>query len=178
MRKFKNSKLGKIITAVFCVAVLSCTIVVYIGERVKIHGASMETILKDGDSVIIDKVSYRFTDPERYDIIIFPSKELQNEILIKRIIALPGEKIQIKNGHVYIDDKLLDSDTYSRELTNFAGSADEGFTLGADEYFCLGDNRQNSVDSRYDTVGCIKKSDIIGKAVFRVFPLKNFGTIK
>ena len=65
MRKFKNSKLGKIITAVFCVAVLSCTIVVYIGERVKIHGASMETILKDGDSVIIDKVSYRFTDPER-----------------------------------------------------------------------------------------------------------------
>lgn len=178
MKQLTNSSLKQFFFALICVALISGLILVYIGERARVNGASMETTLKDGDSVMVDKISYRFSEPERFDIIVFKADGLNDELFIKRIIALPGETIQIKNGHIYINDKLLKSDTYSRELTHYAGIADESITLQDDEYFCLGDNRNNSIDSRYETVGCVKKDEIIGKAFFRVLPLKEIGTIK
>ena len=113
----------------------------------------MDTTLANGQNLVMDKLSYRFHDPERYDIIIFPGPEEfgQHPYYIKRIIGMPGETVQIKDGKVYINDKELKSDVYGiTDYIDYPGIAEEPITLGDDEYFCLGDNRPVSQDSRYE----------------------------
>ena len=157
------------------VIVICFLIVTYVGRRTLVHGSSMDPTLQDGDSVWVNMLAYRFSDPERYDIIVFPYSDDVN--YIKRIIGLPGETIQINsNGDILINGKILqEPKQFARMVTS--GVAIEPITLGPDEYFVLGDNRVNSKDSRYPEVGNIKRERIIGKAVFRLTPLKNFGKI-
>ncbi|MDO4454480.1 MAG: signal peptidase I [Eubacteriales bacterium] len=154
-------------------------IVEFVGQRTKVDGRSMEPMLQDGDQLIVDKISYRFRDPERFDIIIFPyhgdgSKKVY---YIKRIIGLPGETVQIVDGKIYIDGEVLEED-YGKEVMEEAGRASQPIVLGDDEYFVLGDNRNNSKDSRVESVGNIKRSDIIGRAWVRIFPFDTFGVLK
>ena len=150
-------------------------IVTFVGRRTSVNGDSMNPTLQSGDSVWVNMLGYKFSDPERYDIIVFPYEE--NVHYIKRIIGLPGETVQItKTGDILINGKVLQEPKQFDRMTN-AGVAAEPITLGPDEYFVLGDNRTNSRDSRYADVGKIKRDKIIGKAVFRLTPLKKFGKI-
>ncbi|MCI9527602.1 MAG: signal peptidase I [Lachnospiraceae bacterium] len=160
------------------VFLLTYLVIHYVGQRTQVSGSSMEATLSDGDNLIVDKISYRFHDPERYDIIVFPYKYEKNTFYIKRIIGLPGETVQIDGqGNIYVDGEVLD-ESYGREVILDPGEAEEPITLEDDEYFVLGDNRNASSDSRDPSVGKILGEDIIGRAWVRIFPFNKIGFIK
>jgi signal peptidase I len=181
MSNESNYTLKDILGLILYVAVvlLICFfIITYVGQRTRVSGHSMEPTLSDGDNLIVDKISYRFHDPERFDIIIFPYQYEEDTYYIKRIIGLPGETVWINtNGDIYIDGVLLE-ESYGLERMSYAGLAASPITLGEDEYFVLGDNRNNSTDSRFDVVGPIKRDDIIGKAWVRIYPFDKMTVIK
>ena len=152
-------------------------VVTFVGQRTQVSGESMETTLSNWDHLIVDKISYRFIDPERYDIVVFPYRLEENTYYIKRIIGLPGETVQIVDGYVYINGVQLD-EHYGNEIMEKPGIAAEPVTLGEDEYFVLGDNRNNSQDSRTASVGVIHRDEILGRAWVRIWPLSDFGVIK
>ncbi len=157
---------------------LTYLILTYVGQRTRVSGHSMETTLSDGDNLIVDKLSYRFGDPKRYDIIVFPYKYKENTYYIKRIIGLPGETVQVTDGYAYIDGELLESDVYGAEIMDNSGIAGEPLTLDEDEYFVLGDNRNNSSDSRDPSVGILTRDDLLGRAWIRIYPFDKMGVIK
>ncbi len=160
---------------VFCAAYF---IVTYVGQRTQVSGSSMETTLSDGDHLIVDKISYRFENPERFDIIVFPFQYDTDTYYIKRIIGMPGETVQIDDsGNIYIDGELLE-EAYGREVIQNPGRASDPILLGVDEYFVMGDNRNNSSDSRDPSVGNIHRKDIIGRAFIRIWPSSKFGILK
>jgi len=163
-------------TSVYLLVVLLITylIVNFVGQRTEVVGSSMESTLSDGDNLIVDKITYRFCDPERYDIIVFPFQYEKNTYYIKRIIGLPGETVKIdQDGVIYINGKEL-TEYYGREVIADPGAAANEITLGRDEYFVMGDNRNNSTDSRDPSVGNIRKKDILGRAWLRIWPLYEF----
>ena len=159
------------------VVILSLGIITFIGQRTKVSGHSMETTLSDGDNLIVDKISYRFRDPERFEIIVFPFQYEEHTYYIKRIIGLPGETVQVIDGYVYINGEVLD-ENYGLEVMDDPGIAAEPITLGEDEYFVLGDNRNHSSDSRDPSVGVLHRDDIMGRAWIRIWPFDKFGVIK
>ncbi len=164
--------------AVVCLTVF--LLLHYVGQRTVVRGDSMENTLVNGENLIMDKISYRFSDPKRFDIVIFPGPEEFGEhpYYIKRIIGLPGETVQIKDGLVYIDGGVLTEDVYG--ITDYIEEAHDAarpITLGEDEYFCLGDNRPVSFDSRYPEVGPVTRSEIIGKVWIRIWPFSKFGSV-
>lgn len=146
-----------------------------------VKGASMEPNFHDHEYLIIDEISYRFKEPLRGDIIVFRYPRNPQEYFIKRIIALPGEKIQIKDGQVtiYNDTKIngviLEED-YLEEGTKTYGLTDNIITLSDDEYYVLGDNRNASKDSR--SFGAVNESFIIGKVLLRGWPFNKFNVFK
>lgn len=160
---------------VYVLIILSITYIVlgFVEQRTYVDGNSMFDTLSDGDSVFVDKVSYRFKNPERFDIVIFKFLYTDDTYYIKRLIGLPGETVQIIDGKVYINNELLEDDVYGYEIMNEAGIAEAPVTLGDDEYFVLGDNRNGSTDSRRSVVGKVHRDQIIGKAFMRIWPLKN-----
>ena len=151
----------------------------YVAFQSTVEGISMQPVLENNDSIIIDKFSYKIDSPKRYDIVVFPIEDTDTDgkkrYFIKRIIGLPGETVYIDDGSVYINGSLLKSEKYGKEFMKEAGTASEPQTLASDEYFVLGDNRNMSTDSRSETVGLVRKEDITGKAVFRIWPFKKFG---
>ena len=160
------------------VFVITYLVITYVGQRTEVIGTSMEYTLSDGDNLIVDKISYRFHDPERFDIIVFPYQYNEDTYYIKRIIGLPGETVQIDdNGTIYIDGKEL-KESYGREIIKNPGTAAEPIKLGEGEYFVLGDNRNASSDSRDPSVGIIKRDEIVGRAWLRIYPFSKFGFIK
>ena len=160
---------------VLCAAYL---IITYVGQRTQVSGSSMETTLSDGDNLLVDKITYRFSDPKRFDIIVFPFQYDADTYYIKRIIGMPGETVQIDyDGNIYIDGEILE-ESYGREVIQNPGRAAEPITLGEDEYFVMGDNRNNSSDSRDPSVGNIHRKDIIGRAWVRIWPFSEFGVLK
>lgn len=159
------------------VLAITFIVVTFVGQRTEVNGMSMFPTLTDGDNLIVEKISYRINEPERFDIIVFPYPGDEKVHYIKRIIGLPGETVQITNGDIYIDGEILEEDYGYEPMTN-AGMASDPVVLSDDEYFVLGDNRNNSQDSRYGVVGNIKREDIVGKAWMRIWPLKSFGVLK
>ena len=140
---------------------LTWLIITFVGQRTSVSGHSMETTLQDGDQLIVDKISYRFRDPKRYDIIVFPYQYEENVYYIKRIIGLPGETVQVKDGYVYINGEKLESDIYGKEVMQSAGN-----------------NRNNSSDSRDPSVGILKRKDLLGRAWVRIYPFDKVGVIR
>lgn len=160
------------------VFLVSLFIITFVGQRTVVEGPSMQSTLNSGDNLIVDKLTYRFSEPKRFDIIVFP--HAKHEYYIKRIIGLPGETVYIsENGDIYINEQKLE-ENFGKEVIeeNRRGLAAEPIVLGEDEYFVLGDNRNHSSDSRFADVGNIKRKNIIGKAWVRIFPFNEFGLIK
>lgn len=168
--------LGFLIYVAVVVGITFC-IITFVGQRTYVSGSSMENTLSHGDNLIVDKLSYRFRDPERFDIIVFPFRYAAKTYYIKRIIGLPGETVQIQDGDIYIDGEIL-NESYGREVMKNAGLAADPITLGEDEYFVLGDNRNDSTDSRDPSVGVIHRDEIIGRAWVRIWPLSEIGVLK
>ena len=169
-------------TAIYLLCVLGAVwlVITFVGQRTEVEGASMENTLHNGDNLIVDKLSYRFHDPERFDIIVFPFQFQDNTYYIKRIIGLPGETVQIMDdGSIYINGEKLE-ENYGMEVIKpeTIGRAAEPIELGDDEYFVMGDIRNNSSDSRTDMVGNIKRENIIGKAWLRIWPVSDFGVLQ
>lgn len=161
--------------AFFLVAIL----IQFVVQRDVVDGESMMNTLQDEDNILVDKLTYQFSDPERFDIVLFPYGEGDEELcFIKRVIGLPGETVQIsRSGDIFIDGEYLDEDYGMEEIQQDKRYlAADGYTLQEDEYFVMGDNRNNSYDSRQ--IGGIKREDIIGRAVFRIYPLKSIGLVK
>ena len=157
----------------------------------KIPSESMENTIMTGDRIFGFRLAYGFNmnvfgneisrkwkDPERFDIIVFPYQYEENTYYIKRIIGLPGETVQVVDGYVYINGSRLESDIYGNELMDDPMAASQPITLGEDEYFVLGDNRNHSQDSRDPSVGEVKKDTIMGKAWVRIYPFGKMGVIR
>lgn len=190
---FAKELLGNIIyVAVICLVVY--LILHFVGQRTEVNGDSMDNTLADGQSLIMDKFSYHFHDPERFDIVIFPGPEemivepgpidrllhrkSRSPYFIKRVIGLPGETIQIIDGKVHINGEELKEDVYGiTDYIDEPGIAAQPLTLGENEYFCMGDNRPVSYDSRYEAVGPVERSEFVGKVWIRIWPLSKFGKV-
>ena len=157
---------------------LTYLIITYVGQRTRVSGQSMETTLSNGDNLIVDKISYRFKEPKRFDIIVFPYRYEENTYYIKRIIGLPGETVQVIDGYTYIDGEQLTTDIYGAEVMEDSGIAEDPITLGENEYFVLGDNRNHSSDSRDPSVGVLRRDELLGKAWVRIYPFSKAGIIK
>lgn len=175
----RHPLLRTILSVLVCITValiLSLLITKYVAHHTSVEGSSMEPTLFNGDQLIVEKFSYYFHDPERYDVIVFPFSE--NVSYIKRIIGLPGDIIQIKNGVVYLNGEIMDEHYGKEEWIREPGLAEEEIVLNEDEYFVLGDNRNASVDSRKEEVGVIKRSQIQGKAWVRFYPFDEMSTVE
>lgn len=175
MKEFFNTGLYLLI-----VLLITYLVITFVGQRTEVEGESMEATLSDGDNLIVDKLTYKFNDPKRFDIIVFPFKYQENTYYIKRIIGMPGETVQIdEGGNIYIDGEIL-SESYGREIIKpeHLGIAGQPITLGEDEYFVMGDNRNNSSDSRMEIIGNIHREDIVGRAWLRIWPFSKFGILK
>ncbi len=148
----------------------------FVGNRVSVDGTSMNMTLNDHDQLVEDRFTYTFLrEPKRFEIVIFKLKNDPSTSYIKRIIGLPGETVQIINSVIYINGQELKED-YGQGVYFLAGAAAEPIKLGENEYFVLGDNRNNSIDSRY-AVGKVNRSQITGRAIFRLWPLSSFGSV-
>lgn len=168
-----------IITYVGIAFFLVAIIIQFVVQRDVVDGESMRNTLQDEDSILVDKLTYQFSDPKRFDIVLFPYGEGDQELcFIKRVIGLPGETVQIsRSGDIFINGEYLDENYGLEEIQpDKRYMAADGYTLKDDEYFVMGDNRNNSYDSRQ--IGGVKRDDIIGRAIFRIYPLKSIGVVK
>ena len=171
--------IGELLLYILIIIVAVWLMITFVGQRTEVSGPSMYATLEDGDHLWIDKLSYRFSKPKRFDIVVFPYHD-NSVYYIKRIIGLPGEKVRIgEDGTIYINGSPLEEDYgYETIASNMIGRANKDIFLKEDEYFVLGDNRNDSKDSRFKEVGNIHKDELEGKAVFRLWPLSKFGRVK
>jgi len=147
------------------------------GMRVTMVGNSMESTVSDGSQILVNRFIYNVKSPKSGDVIVFlPNGNEKSHYYVKRVIGVPGDKVQIKSGLLYVNGELYD--TEDTDTIKNAGVAEEEITVGEDEYFVLGDNRNSSEDSRYANIGNIKKEYIKGKAWFVVRPFKKMGRIR
>lgn len=203
----KRSRLRELLLTLFLcmvVSLVTAAFLQYVIRPIKILGPSMMDTLQDGDIVLLNKVTTRFLEPQRYDIIVFRPDtgrfseygvrmEEENVSFVKRIIGLPGEVVYIDpDGRIhiaesfcdgeFINDYVLEENFGKEEITNCErlhyATEDNPAILGEDEYFVMGDNRNNSTDSRKVYVGPIRRSQIEGIVIFRLFPLKGFGKLE
>lgn len=179
----KDSSVVKIMGQIrgFLVTLLVVIVVVFlvntfVGRIVKVEGHSMDPTLNHGQTLILDSLTYKFSDPKRFDIVVFPHN---NKFFIKRIIGLPNETVQIIDGKFYINGEKLEGDNFSSEPISkpMYGQAANKVVLGHDEYFCVGDNRNHSGDSRTKEVGNIHRYEFTGRAIYRIFPFKERGSL-
>ncbi len=167
MAKKETSKLNKFIKewlpyiAVIIVVIL---IKIFIITPIRVNGSSMDKTLKNGDIMILNIIGYKFNDIKRFDIVVVNE---EHEPLIKRVIGLPGETVEYKNNELYINGKHVEDKYPSTETDDFYYTVPEG------EYFVLGDNRNNSMDSRM--LGSFEKKRIVGKTSLIIFPFNRIG---
>ena len=154
---------------------LAFTIVYFVGLRTSAVGQSMAGTIYNGDTILVNRFVYLVSDPKPNDIIVFrPNGNEKSHYYVRRVIAVPGDKVIIKNGAVYVNGKLYNETTDVASIED-AGLAVDEIELKEDEYFVLGDNRNNSEDSRYANIGNIKKEYIVGKAWFRIGSIGDMG---
>ena len=165
----------KTIIDVIVILILALFISRYVGGPFKITGHSMEPTLTAGDRVLVDRISNNIRSIKRFELILFTIDEKDSTQYVKRVIGLPGETIQIKDGLVYINDKKIDMGNLDKVLQ--PGLAKHPITLGKDEYFVLGDNSTGSEDSRYLNIGNISRKQIKGIVWLRFYPFSKIGKI-
>lgn len=163
----------------YAVLIFVCIYIIpnYVLQRTIVDGISMEDTLKDKDQLYVEKISYHFDALKRFDVIVFyPYGRDCDDYYVKRIIGLPGEKVQIIGSNIYINDQILE-ENYGKESIENPGRASEPIYLADDEYFVMGDNRNRSKDSRSPEVGNVKKENIGGRVILRIYPFNRFGLI-
>jgi signal peptidase I len=168
-------------TVLYFIVILIVVLLIqrFVVQPVEVDGSSMEATLGNGNHLLLEKVSYWFGDPKRFDVIVFQPYETDDEMYyIKRVIGLPNETVQIIGNIIYIDGEPLSENFGKENVIRYAGIASEPIKLGKDDYFVLGDNRNNSRDSRDETVGKVKRESILGKAWCRIWPINKFGFIR
>ena len=145
------------------------------GTQIRITGQSMTPELRSEDVVLMKRLSYDLGSPKRFDVVVFEREDKKPNV--KRVIGLPGETVQIKNGQIYIDDKPLEADKGLGQVS-LAGLAENPVVLEEDEYFLLGDNRDSSEDSRFVKIGNVKRRQIRGKVWLRLIPFIDFKLVE
>lgn len=169
-RKKAKGRMIKILVWVFVLALaiaLAWAITEYAIEITNVVDNSMEITLNRDDRILVNKLAYSRNNPERFDVVVFTKSGKEHSYYsVKRIIGLPGETVQIKDGCVYINGTVLDEAMLTEPIA-LGGLATEELILDEDEYFVLGDNRNNSEDSRFANVGCVVMDEIVGKAWLR-----------
>ena len=154
---------------------IGCVLVWYFGYSLSNVGQSMEPTIYSGDTVLVNRLVYLVTDPDYGDLIVFkPNGNENSPYYIKRVVGVPGDTVTIESGRVFVNGELLDEDIITESMED-AGLAEEGVTLGEGEYFVLGDNRNNSEDSRSADIGNVSIDDILGQAWFIISPRERFG---
>lgn len=163
-------------TSEILLAVLVAFVFVYfLGLRTSVVGQSMAGTLKGGNEILVNRFVYKVTNPKPNDIIVFlPNGNEKAHYYVKRVVAVPGDRVQIESGILYVNGEPFAEETDVAPMED-PGMAAEEILLGDNEFFVLGDNRNNSEDSRYANIGTIKKEYIIGKAWLRVVPWSDFG---
>ena len=158
--------------------VLAAMVGIMLFQTVTMQESSMEPTIAVGDRFFINRVVYKFSSPKRGDLIVFRTNASDDAALhIRRVIGLPGETIQISGGRILIDGEAYKEGKDFPMISN-PGLASSSITLESGEYFVLGDNRNNSIDSRWSDVGNVSREDIVGKVALRIYPFKKFGFIK
>lgn len=160
------------------VSIVLAMVITIVVQPTTVSGESMYPTLKDNDYLFINKLTYEVEGPKRGDIIVFKTeliddKSSKKKSLVKRVIALPGEHIVIKNNEVYIDDELL-NESYIKGVYT---SGDIDIIVPENNIFIMGDNRENSLDSRDDRIGTISLDDVVGKVSMRVYPFDKIGSV-
>lgn len=152
--------------------------VYFFGFRVSVIGSSMSPTLENGEKVLANRFIYKLFDPKQNDLIVFqPNGNEKSHYYVKRVIAVPGDTVQIKDGAIYVNGELF-ADAVETEAIENAMLAQNEIFVGEDEYFVLGDNRNNSEDSRYASIGNVKKDYITGQAWMIVSPWDRIGLLK
>ncbi|MBQ0042617.1 MAG: signal peptidase I [Lachnospiraceae bacterium] len=152
-----------VVLAVFIAGVLAYCL----GTRTSVIGDSMEPVLYNGQEILINRVKYSFAKPERGDVIVFlPNGNTKSHYYVKRVVGLPGEKVQIIDGRIYINDERLSEPAFDKIA--IAGIAEDAFYLAEDEFFVLGDNVNSSEDSRSANIGPVKLENIYGSAWYKM----------
>ena len=167
---------GIFVIEVAVVAFLAYGIIRCFGMRMSMAGESMEPTIYSGNEVMLDKLIYKLRDPRANEVVVFlPKGSLNAQTSIKRVIGVPGDRVEIRNGYVYVNGEVFE-DRINAENVENPGLAASEIVLGEGEYFLLGDNRNNSEDSRYITVGTINRDEIEGKVWWVASP-SNVGLV-
>lgn len=147
---------------------LAFVLVFSVGMRTSVIGDSMEPSLHNGQEILMNRILYRISKPRRGDVVVFlPNGNQNTHFYVKRVVGLPGETVQIRDGSVYIDGVLLEESELFDKIAD-PGIAQNELLLEGDEFFVLGDNRNSSEDSRSGNIGAVKRDDIVGKAWFHM----------
>lgn len=179
--KFENEKVRSSMRWVFQIMVtlvVAAVVAIMMFQTVTMQESSMEPTIEVGDRFFMNQLIYKVASPQRGDMIVFRTNASDDAALhIRRVIGLPGETIRIRNGVIYIDGEVYDEAADYPEIIN-PGLAENGVSLKSGEYFVLGDNRNNSEDSRYADIGTVKKRYIVGKLWFTCSPREKIGILK
>lgn len=178
---FENEKVKKIFGWVFSMALtlaLAALTAVFLFQSVMMQESSMEPTISVGDKFLINKIVYKIQEPKRGDIIVFKTNASEDAALhIRRVIGVPGDTVQIKEGRIWINGEIYNEGMDLPKMTN-AGLAENAISLQSEEYFVLGDNRNNSEDSRYGDIGLVEEKFITGKIWFKISPVKEIGILE
>ncbi len=169
-----------LIWAVEILLTVAVTVIVVslFGFRISVVGSSMSPTLANGETILVNRFVYHLFDPKPNDLVVFrPNGNENSHYYIKRVVAVPGDTVQIKEGEIYVNGAHIQEEAAASAVEN-ALSAEEEITIGEDESFVIGDNSSNSEDSRYASIGNVKKEYIVGEAWMVAYPWKNLRFIK
>lgn len=175
IRKFFR-EFGSWLLTILIASILGYSLIQFGGQTITMIGESMTNVLENGDQLIVSKISYAVSEPKRYDIVAFKLRKSDEYYNVKRVIGLPGETVKIMNGRIFINDVELDDVPFDEYIMT-AGVAEQGVTLADNEYFLMGDNCNNSEDSRFSNIGNVLNTELLGKVVYRLSPRETKGPI-
>ena len=174
----EQAKIVKWVFEIIVTLVFAVLVAISAFQTVTLQESAMEPTYSVSEKFFVNRALYKVSSPKRGDVIVFKTSASDSAALhIRRVIGLPGETVQVKDGKIYINGKVYEENGAYQDMTD-GGLANSAITLESGEYFVLGDNRNNSEDSRFSDIGNISKKYIVGKVWFTVSPKNKIGFIK